>query len=276
MQFRIFWTPTINLTTIAVLLVTVALFSAWLSFQRVEKLSLSSYFQFSCATPNPSGNRLNVLLVSSVLAREIAEQLCRAPAVEADFSDVTVYWKPRNQLSSTDLINEHYDVIWNRHHFLVGLMPDFDDYYDTLLHYDNYSVYWLSRQSEPVMTAEYFTGKRVGLLNDSSSHTLNIIPLRSLRSLTDNYTGVYFDDPNEMFESFYRGDIDLITGGFWLPVQTGVHRTVIDDSATAATFFVRKVHSRPELRCQIISALDQLEFLWSGIQSHQNVVGECQ
>jgi len=270
------WTPKLqSIALLGVMLTGLALGGA-LSLQRPQGLLLSSYHELACNTGTLGADTLSILLVSSALAEDIAQELCAAAAVRQHFSRVLISWKPRTKLGAADLIGERYDVIWNRRHFLQGLMPEFDQHYDTLLHYDNYAVYWMSTNSQPVLSQEYFSGKRIGLLNDASSHTLHIIPLTSLRGLAADHDVIYFDDPDALFDSFYRGDIDLVTGGFGFQTPTTVYRTIIDDSATAATLFIRRRLEDPALRCELVNALDRLQILWQGIRTHRAQSVSCQ
>jgi hypothetical protein len=262
-----------------------------LSRQASSAVELGHYYQHICnvhdstaltgGTPQENAarhNRLRLLLVSPAMADEIASLLCSRPSVIQQFSGVEVSWRPRMELSAGDLVNESYDVIWNREHFLTGLLPDLPLYYDILLQYDNYAVYWLSLQSTPVLTAEYFRGKRVGLLSDVSSHTHHLLALRSLRAMNtreSDIVPVFFEDASALYNSFYRGDIDLITGGLSFLADQPVYKTLLDDSATAATFFIRKQLQQPALRCDIVDALQLLTPLWQGIQSNSKGSGDC-
>jgi hypothetical protein len=252
-----------------------------------SEIELGHYYQHFCDIPDsnvpaaqPSNNkRLRLLLVTPAMASDIATLLCERASVREQFSGVEVSWRPRMELSANDLVNESYDVIWNREHFLTGLLPDLHDYYDTLLHYDNYAVFWLSLQNTPVMTAEYFRGKRIGLLSDVSSHTHHLLPLRSLKAVNahqGDFDPVFFDDTSALYDSFYRGEIDLMTGGLSFAAEDQpVYRTLLDNSATAATFFIRKELQQPQLRCDIIDALELLAPLWQGIESHPHGSEAC-
>lgn len=255
-----------------------------LSWQTSSAVNLGHYYQHSCQTDSRgisavgASSSLRLLLVTPALASDIATFLCGRDSVQQQFGAVEVSWRPRTELTASELMNEDFDVIWNREHFLSGLAPDLHSYYDTLLHYDNYAVFWISLHSEPVLTAEYFRGKRIGLLSDISSHTHHLLPLRSLKeagSSPDEVIPVYFDDASTLYESFYRGEIDLMTGGLSFAADRPVYRTLLDNSATAATFFIRKELRDSRLRCDVIAALELLTPLWQGIKSHHPVNGDC-
>lgn len=279
MHIQAFWSrPWRSLMAAVIMIITLAA-SVAMSTQLYQPLELGHYYEHKCGTGNSGTDQvLTLLLVTPTSAEAIASHLCNSNSVKQTFSTVKISWKPRTQLVASDLLNEKYDVIWNRQHYLSGLLPDFDSYYDTLLHYDNYAVYWLSLQSEPVSSHEYFQGKRIGLLNDSSSHTHYLLPLTSLREAgvgQDEYQAVVFDNAGSLYDSFYRGEIDLMTGGVTSLASSQVHRTLLDSSVTAATFFIRNRLQDNALRCDIVRAMELLMPLWDGIDTHQASPGAC-
>ncbi|MEC8860581.1 MAG: hypothetical protein VYE29_11345 [Pseudomonadota bacterium] len=277
------WSNSLKRVSILLIVGGAVLLSIWSVRPDVAALTPGNYYQIHCQTgaaaPSPSGSvpsegqQLRLLLVTPYHADELAQRLCQSETVQQQFSQVEVSWKPRTELTTADLLNERYDVIWNREHFLTGLSPDFNSYYDTLLQFDHYAVYWLSMTSEPVLTAEYFNGKRIGLLDDPSSHTHHLLPLRSLRQAqVNNETAslVYFRDAASLYEAFYKGQIDVISAGQSLPAPAPVFKTLLDANATAATFFVRQQLADTRLRCELSAALMTLAPLWEDIESHRS------
>jgi len=274
------WSSRTRLITGVLIIFVFGNVSWWLTKPDVQALNLQSYYHYSCHTGDTrsAGATLRLLLVSTVQVGEIAEQLCDSPSVSRHYEQVVVSWKPRTQLTASDLVNETYDVIWNREHFLRGLLPDFERYYESLLHFDHYRVYWLSLYSEPVMSVDYFQGKRIGLLSDPGSHTHHVLPITSLstNNIPDGtYSAIYFDETASLYQSFLQGDVDLITGGSSLLPTESVFQTELTDNATAATFFVRSGLQDPDIRCDLIEALELLKPLWHGIQAHHRASIPC-
>lgn len=280
MHWIVSWSHFTRLAAITMLAGSACLASWWLTVPRVKAIALDNYYDYSCTLSNQGKGSaaLRLLMVTPSRATDIAEYLCQSDIVGSAYAKVTVSWRPRTQLGASDLINERYDLIWNREHFLRGLLPDFADYYESLLHFDNYRVFWLSLRSTPVMSAEYFQNKRIGLLDDPSSHTHHVLPLTSLRlhQIPETaYTAIYFSDPSAMYQSFLRGDIDLISGGSPTFAAEHVYRTELTDNATAASFFIRRSLRSQAIRCELISALSMLESLWQDIQSHPDQPPQC-
>ncbi|MCW8125719.1 hypothetical protein [Microbulbifer halophilus] len=245
---------------LALLLAGAAGFSLWLAKQEAPVPRLGDYHVYRCEAGATADGTFDILAVSSIYAREIADRLCRAPAMARHYGAVRISWKPRGQLGAEAILNEDYDLIWSREHTLRGLVPAFSDFYDTLLRYDHYRVYWFSRDERPELSREYFRGKKIGLLNDKLSHTLYLLPLESLKAAGVNLSGeelVYFDDAGSLYRAFSRGELDLVSGGLYLQKDLDIplQRTLIADDATAATLFVRKARA-PGIDCEIAAAFD--------------------
>ncbi|WP_288131210.1 hypothetical protein [Microbulbifer sp.] len=246
---------------LGLLLVTIAA-SSLLARQHIELGTLGKYHVYQCQTGGvTSAPVFDLLAVSSHRARKVADHLCAASPMAEYYGAVRIDWQPRGQLSAKDILNETYDLIWSREHTMAGLVPEYASYYEPLLHYDHYQVYWFSRGAPPRLTPAYFHGKRIGLLNDRQSHTMYLLPLASLKEAGIDFSAeelVYFDDAPSLYGAFARGELDLVSGGLFLEQDLDIplSRTLIAGNATAATLFVRK--DRPtEVDCAVASALDQ-------------------
>ncbi|WP_428819106.1 hypothetical protein [Microbulbifer sp. MCCC 1A16149] len=246
--------------------VLAALFAAgfalclWFSKQQASLPLLGDYHVYHCDTGGSGKGSFNLLTVSSIFARAIADNLCRAPLMAGHYKSVSISWKPRQQLTAEEVLNEDYDLIWSREHSLRGLVPEYSSYYESLLRYDQYKVFWFSRNDQPQLTREYFRDKKIGLLNDRLSHTFHLLPLASLKQLgvdISRQSLIYFDDASSLYRAFAQGDLDLVSGGLFLEQDLDIplQRMLIADNVVAATLFVRK--ARPaEIDCAIATAFD--------------------
>lgn len=251
-----------------------------LSRQGSAAVALTNYHIYQCEIDGARADAtFRFLTVSSAYAREMADSLCRSAAMARHYGKVRISWKPRQLLTAEQVLNEDYDLIWSRLHNMRGLVPDFANYYETLLRLDHYKVYWFSRSQKPELTAQFFHGKKIGLLNDKLSHTHYLLPLASLKEAGIDFSGerlVYFDDAMNMYRAFARGDLDLISAGLWLEqdLDMPLYRTLIADNATAATLFVRKRHD-PEIDCAIATALRVFDTTLAHTQMHFTGVHHC-
>ncbi|WP_226663565.1 hypothetical protein [Microbulbifer aggregans] len=242
--------------------------SLWITRQQVSPPTLSDYHTYQCNAAaasrddNDPRSTFRILTVTSMYAREVADYLCASPVVAKYYAGIEISWKPRRYLTAEQLLNEEYDLIWSRAHNMRGLVPEFSNYYDTLLRIGHYQVYWFSREQKPEITAPYLKGRRLGLLNDRLSHTHYLLPLESLKQAgvaIDQQELVYFDDALSLVTAFRDGSIDLISGGLWLEQDLDIplQRTLISDSAVAAGLFVRRQRAAA-VDCEIIAAFQQV------------------
>ncbi|WP_406828253.1 hypothetical protein [Microbulbifer sp. ARAS458-1] len=241
--------------------------SLWLSQQEAAAPVLRDYHVYQCVTgaearaPGQKREIFNLLTVSSIFAREIADNLCRSADMARHYHGVQISWKPRSQLRAEEVLNEDYDLIWSRTHSLSGLVPEYSTYYEPLLRYDQYKVYWFSRDQKPRLERDYFQGKKIGLLNDKLSHTFHLLPLASLKEVGLDISQqqlFYFDDAISLYRAFRSGDLDLVSGGLFLEQDMDIplQRTLMADNVTAATLFVRR--ARPaNIDCAIADAFDR-------------------
>ncbi|WP_299595369.1 hypothetical protein [uncultured Microbulbifer sp.] len=260
--------------------------SLLLSTQAIEVPPLADYHLYRCDTGEGerAGAASNapvyrILLVSSTGARAIADRLCSEPGIQQHYRGIEVSWRPRGQLSAEQILSEDYDLIWSRDHTMAGVVPEYGDYYEPLLRYDHYRVYWFSRGAPPEVSREYFHGKRIGLLNDKQSHTLYLLPLASLKEAGIDFTSenlIYFDDAASLYRAFARDELDLVSGGDYLDEDMDVSfsRTLISGDVTAATLFVRKTRVTG-VDCLVAEAFDSFAVKYLRSQRVFREVSHC-
>lgn len=237
----------------------VVVLSGWLARQQVDVSTLGDVYHFRCQTGSHQSGTLSVRLVTPAGAIQVGERLCADATVARHAGSVSVSWQPRDELAAEHILDEHHDVIWSREHTLRSLVPEAGRYYEKLLSYEDYHIYWLHREATPEPHA--LRGQRIGLLADQNSHTHYLIPLLALKQAgiaPGSVTIAYYEDLSSLYSGFQNGEIDLISGSLGLArrldMRHGDH-SLIEDGATAAAFFIRRQREDPALRCAITSAL---------------------
>ncbi|WP_416308247.1 hypothetical protein [Neptunicella sp. SCSIO 80796] len=243
---------------------TILIVSTMLVFvpQQASSVNLSDYYHYQCDMQDKQSNnpRFRFLTVSSLYVDRIAQRLCRSPVMAEHYSGVTISWKPRWLLSPTEVVNENYDLIWSRENALRGLVPGYQHYYQLLMAFDNYKVYWFSKGQTPILEQAYFENKRVGILTDRLSQTHHLLPLMSLKDaniqLSDQQL-IAFDDARNLYQAFATGEIDLMTGGDWLQreIDAPISGLLISDKVNAASLFIRKSHP-PAVDCALVRVME--------------------
>lgn len=233
----------------------------YFSSQRLAPLTLSDYYHYQCdmQTQNPSLPRFRFLAVSSLYANTIAKSLCQSAVMAQYYSAVTISWKPRWLLSPDEVINENYDLIWSRENALNGLVPGFEHYYQLLMAFDNYKVFWFSKGATPTLNQSYFENKRIGILSDRLSQTHHLLPIISLKNAQIQLASeqlISFNDAKTLYQAFAKGEIDLMTGGDWLrrEIDAPLSSLLISDQVKAASLYIRKQHPN-QVECALIQAM---------------------
>lgn len=256
---------------IAVLLAAALAVSYGLSEQRAAPLQLSDYQAYRCETGGESGPRLRLLTLTALYAPELAERLCGADAVRRHFSGVDIAWRPRGFLTARHILEGQYDLFWNREHLVLGMVPEFYDYYSPLLHTPRYAVHWLSHSDEAVtLDPGFFEGKTVGLLADTHSQTYYLQPMNALSRagirLSEQQTRLYVD-ANNLYRGFRRGEVDLISSPLFFADRMGIayeHSLLINADVPSGTWYIKNRLLDSGVECVLLRALAVMEPIFKG------------
>ena len=233
-------------------------------------LSLDRY---QCSVPGSAAlpeREFRVLTSTNILARDLADILCHDRAMAGHYSKVTVSWQPRGTLHTEDLVQQQYHLIWRRERELRGLLGSLDDYYAVLQPLPTYAVHWISRNDKPVLSAEYFASRRVGLLRDTMSQSSYQLPAAQLQqagiTLAPDQVH-YYEDRRALYLALSRGEVDLISGVV-TQQEGGVppsRRLLIADAVPTGQWYVSRQVPLPAVRCTLLMALQVQAPLFRGI-----------
>ncbi|WP_116364570.1 hypothetical protein [Parahaliea mediterranea] len=264
----------------ALLLVALLGASLWLSRQGLGTLRLSDYESATCSTGRADGPRLQLLTLTPVRAEQVVQRLCSNPVVGEHYAGVEIRWRSRGFLTARHILEGQYDLFWNREHLLLGMVPDFYDYYRPLLQTPSYGVYWLSRGAPVEMTAAYFEGRTVGLVEDTRSQTFYLQPMNALTG-----AGIqlrpdqlrHYRDSQSLYRAFAEGEVDLISSPADLARRLNMphdYTTLIDAEVPSGAWYVKQRLWGSGVECALLDALMALEPLIGGRHS-QPVAASC-
>lgn len=236
-----------------------------LSRQYPQDLSLSDYQAYSCSTGGSGGATLQLLTLTSLYVPEMASRLCGEPRVAARFADVNIAWRPRGFIGARDILEQRYDLFWNRRHLVLGMAPSFFEYYSPLLHTPRYPVYWLAHESIPGISNGYLEGKTVGLLSDTSSQTFYLQPMDALHragvTLNASQKRLY-PELGALYRAFRRGEVDLISSPLFLAERLGIpsdHRFLISRDVPSGTWYISNRLLGSGVECDLLRAVSAME-----------------
>ncbi len=243
--------------------VLLCLWLLWsLATERQRPLILHDNRSFECRTlaTDPSLPRFHIQTIHHAGSEPLSQRLCRSDVMSSFYGTVETLWQQRGKLSARDIVEERYDLFWNRDRRVQSLVPNFDQYYEPLLTLPDYRVLWFSQSEAPQLTPEYFLARKVGLLEDMESNSHFLLPLNQLKELGVDVSSlhiVYYASYHLLEDAFWRGEVDLISDGEWLWDKAGerqLYSTLIDDASTMGNWYAR-VNRPPAIDCVLQVAL---------------------
>ncbi|WP_203142293.1 hypothetical protein [Marinobacter mangrovi] len=247
-------------------------------------VAVGPFDHYRCSTGDRSGGEgvFRVLSTTNYLAQTFADHLCASNRIAARFEAVDISWQPREQLTTRQLARQHFHLLWNRQRVLKGLLSNYDRFYDSVQKTPDYSVYWLSNGDTPRLTAGYFAGKRVGLIQDSQSQSSFQQPMGQLQAagitLSDRQLH-FFADRRALYQAFAEGRIDLMSGIKWVgeqEVPPERRLAIAENLPTGRWFLSRSLAADVEFRCALLVQMDVFKGLYAHIDpTFEPAHGEC-
>jgi hypothetical protein len=210
-----------------------------------------------------------------------ADTLCLSQSMKNEYGRIRVEWVDRGTLSAKDIIEQRYDMFWNRENILKGLVPNFDYYYRVFSSSDYYRVYWYSNDEDFEVSAAYFYTHKVGLLNNQLSQSGFLLPIADLDMHGINFKKVdihFFDSLEMLQQALAVGEVDTISG-YALPGREP-HKfkkriSIVNSMPTGTWFIPKNLQLSQTMQCELFTATQVFNEL--GINSYPgNLGGLCQ
>jgi hypothetical protein len=240
--------------------------SAYLSKTQPHALHLSDYRSYQCSTGNTQAQRpFRVLTLFYTYATELVDTLCANELIRQQFSAVEILWRPRSYLGANHILDEDFDIFWNRHHVVSGLVPEFSNFYTTLTETPTYELYWISKDSVPTLTTDYLKEKTIGFSRDSQSQTHFLQPMSALRQAGISLSAQqkkFYTDPSAIYAAFNNNEVDIISGP--LPRAKAddgakVYTSLIDSAVPSGAWFIKNnllaLDNIHQVECAILNSL---------------------
>lgn len=241
---------------------------AWLVSPQLSPMALGPYNNYQCQIVQAhSSATLRVMTPISYLASNLADALCQQSALSEAYGKVEISWPARESLHAEQLVNGHYDLLWNRAEVLEGLVHDYDQLYSEIVKLPRYSVYFVSRAGTPQLTKEYFAQHRLGLLQDQQSYSgyqlaMVAITQAGIQLKPENLR--FYPDRAAQMSALVNGDVDVISGVPFDAQANAIapdHLLLIADQVSSGGWFLNKSLQSPNLRCAVINALHSQDSL---------------
>lgn len=233
-----------------------------LSRQSFSDIALQDYLSYRCDIPDSGAEGpFRVLTLTSSYAIALADRLCSSASIKARYSRVEISWHPRSYLQPQDILENRFELIWNRRHVVEGLVPEVYQYYQPIMDSPRYTLFWASQQSRVEMSNAYFADKVVGLSQDQQSQTYYLQPMNALKRAAialDSQQIRYFSSIAALYDAFEQGRVDIISSTrnpALIPDQRSVVFTPLADDVPSGTWLLRQSLIDSPAGCDIVTAL---------------------
>ncbi|MGB1091967.1 MAG: hypothetical protein ACPGYX_07575 [Oceanobacter sp.] len=255
------WTPTFYWISATLLMLLVILISVAFFRSSVSGLVLRDYNRYSChlETQTPGKAVFRILSLSRKASQALADRLCHSRELSKFYGSVDIVWRPRDYLTLADIQNSRFHLFFNREHMVKGTAPNYELYYTRFHESPSYALDWLSLESPPEFTTDYFSHKTIGLLADPHSQSFHIEPLDSLtrRGISVHSEQLHFyPDVQSLFKGFRQGEVALVSSPRDLFIdQIPVHqRLEINAHMSPGSWYLAHIVA-PQVRCELHQAL---------------------
>ena len=241
-----------------ILLIFLVAFTWLLSLHQVKKFQLPNLNSYQCKVKKPVGDEVfSIYIPSNWQAKNYAHSLCNEVLVGLEFSHVKISWQPRENITTSDIVKQNYNVLWFRHSSLNGLMPGYDSFYEVLISMPKNSIYWLTHVDSPSLTQDFFRDKAIGFLTDPKSHSAYQQPLKQLNDYNIEIAQgkiQYYLSRKNLISDFLAKKLDLISipGSGIIEINNWPtnKKILITDKTSIGDWFINKSASR-SLKCKI-------------------------
>ncbi|WP_124748994.1 PhnD/SsuA/transferrin family substrate-binding protein [Alteromonas facilis] len=202
-------------------------------------------------------DKLTIYVTDKWLANAMLESLCGDEIVKKQFGNVLVTLGDNDFDTYRNISYGIADLALVKDNMVNAFVSDKVYGYRPIAQYPSYPAYFIGSTEKPLLSKEYFLGKRIGLLDYPSSRSGHIAPKTELQKLDideSNSTILYFNSHQELREKLRNGDVDIIAS-YWDESDTQNfsinYRTEISSSITGSRWYLRRQDRNIDLICSI-------------------------
>jgi phosphonate transport system substrate-binding protein len=178
------------------------------------------YNTHRCSTGNQQSNyTLNLYVFHRGNAYFFSDQLCNNKIIQKLYNTVSFHWQ-RGELNDLSVLqNRTYQLLVDKPGKVeMSLISDVAPY-KAIARYKQYKAFLIGRSEIPVMSLEYLSQKKIGLLDKFSSQSGHIIPKKSFREahIEEKLLSiVYKKSHSQLRNALENGEVDIISS-YWNP-----------------------------------------------------------
>jgi hypothetical protein len=232
----------------------------------IRELPVIEYNTYRCSTGNAGSDRvLRVFEVRDASSEQLADALCMSKVVGELFSAVEVRWQHHARTDIRNLYEQRFDLGVGRPQVIEKPEVRKITSYVPIAGYPEYASYLISLTDTPVLSADYLSGKRLGLIHNTESLAGYQVPRRAMAGLgiaPATLQITYYRNHDQLRQALLQGNVDLIASS-WLEEKdsvllAGSHRLLLDSGIAGARWYLLPEWIDTPLHCVVAGLLKSL------------------
>jgi hypothetical protein len=179
------------------------------------------YNTYECATGGHSSAAVfRILVFAESQAVQHADALCRDQAVQERYGRVHVMWRHRDLSEVRISFDQEFDLLLAKPELVERNDIDLVDHYVPIAVYSDNTSRFVSLESLPELSADYFRGRTLGMLDNPKSVSGHQVPRQALRNagIDERQLDVrYYETHEDLFYALLDHELDVIATGLALP-----------------------------------------------------------
>lgn len=234
------------------------LLGVWLGQKKISSLdSIGEKTAYCSAAFSENPEYFTVYVTDALMAQSMLEALCENDVVKRQYGNVMMIVGSNDFDTYRNISYGIADLALVKDNLVSAFASEQVYGYRVVAQYPDYQAFFIGKNEKPILSKEFFLGKRIGLLDYPSSRSGHIAPKSQLQQLDideSNATILYYNSHQELRDRLTRGDVDIIAS-YWDDSDSeqfsAAYRTEIYTDISGSRWYLRGQERNIELICAI-------------------------
>lgn len=247
---------------------------------RLNELPIRAYNTYSCMThadfkhdspladkaesmASSTDRTFRILDVFHAGTPDLADALCKDNRFAKRYDRVEAAWINRDQIDLRPIFQKYYDLMLAKPELLQRAELEGIPGYTAIARYANYSSQFISLDTKPELSTAYFSGKKLGLLDDPNSVSGYKIPSIALRRAnidSSQFDIIYYKSHLDLHQALHQREVDVIASFSWsafnAPAQTSKNKSLhLQSQLAGPRWFLHPDLLASQSHCSALAAL---------------------
>lgn len=176
-----------------------------------------SYNSYSCTTKSEESlvtdHSFRILDLLAVSSTQLIDELCLNLIFANRYSNVELVRLHRDQVDLRDIVEQKYQLVVTKPELFNRILTTQNEIYQTIVAAADYNSEFQAIDSVPTLSNEYFSGKKIGMLDDPNSLSGYQIPKAVMKehSLDEKlFTTNYYRSHQRLQQALQIHEVDVI------------------------------------------------------------------